>query len=623
MKTDPYHRIPSNFQLNKIIQTVSRSSLKWYTAILITLLSLLPQLQLWHARGLQWHGTYATVDGDEFLYSAYVNALIEGRPRRNDPFAGRNDNPNSPLPESTFSIQLIPPFIIASLARVVGLSASSAFIILIGAAGFLASLAVFWFLLNVTRDDRIAAVGTLFVLCFGGAVAGQGLLGVLLKQDVSTVGFPFLRRYQPAAAFFLFFIFCAFVWRALLADNLQRARLNSAVAGLTLGVLIFSYLYLWTAAVAWVICCGCLWLYFRPAERYKTIQVLAVLGGISLLALIPYLYLLSHRAQNLDETQTLIFTHRPDPFRIVEIIGALVLVLIFIGVRRSQLKTSDPIVIFTASLAILPFVLFNQQVVTGRSMQPFHFEIFIANYVVLVSLVFLIASFSRRLLSRTLFLIAILCLLWGIIEVGLPSKARYTTDVVNDEMIPVLQRLRQLGIHDGTMSNLQSQGNTPGVVFSPHSEVMRLLPTWTMQGTLLGLGRLDFGSASRKDRTVYTYLYYCGLDGPSLRDLFHNKSPDGFMNYYTVSAVFGHERVLRKLSLNFHPIEDAEIDEQVVAYETYVRSFSHEEALRHPITYVVVLRDSGFDFSRIDLWYERDVVEHVGSYDLYRLRLRT
>ena len=41
------------------------------------------------ARGAEWHGAYALVDGDEFLYSAYINALIENRPRRNDPELAR------------------------------------------------------------------------------------------------------------------------------------------------------------------------------------------------------------------------------------------------------------------------------------------------------------------------------------------------------------------------------------------------------------------------------------------------------------------------------------------------------------------------------------------------------
>src|SRR5882724_5164584 len=109
-------------------------------ATAILLLSLMPQIHFWLVRGKEWHGAYATLQGDEFLYSGYINALIDGRPRRNDPFAGRDSTPTSPLPESTFSIQFIPAFVIAWLARAGGASASTAFIVLIAVAGLLASL---------------------------------------------------------------------------------------------------------------------------------------------------------------------------------------------------------------------------------------------------------------------------------------------------------------------------------------------------------------------------------------------------------------------------------------------------------------------------------------------------
>src|SRR5947207_3213715 len=236
-------------------------SLKWClsVAIAIAFLALLPQLHLWYERGSQWNGAYAMVDGDEFLYSAYINALIDGRPRRNDPFSGRDDNPSAPLQESGYSINVIPAFVIYWPAKVFGVSASTAFIVLIGLAGFLASIAVFCLLLSVTHDNRVAAAGTLFVLCFGGTAAAQGLLGILLKEDVTSLGFPFLRRYQPSASFFLFFVLATLFWRALVIDNNKRARLYAVLAGSALGALVFCYFYLWTAAAAWITCCSVLW----------------------------------------------------------------------------------------------------------------------------------------------------------------------------------------------------------------------------------------------------------------------------------------------------------------------------------------------------------------------------
>ena len=603
---------------------MNRASLKWcaVVAFAITFLSLLPQLHLWSMRGSQWNGAYATIDGDEFLYSAYVNALIDGRPRKNDPFSGRDDNPNAPLPESAFSIQFVPPFLIASSARALGSSASTAFIVLVGVAALLATVSLFWFLVCVTGDNRIAAAGTLFVLTFGAAAAGQGLLGVWLKADVSSLGLPFLRRYQPAAGFFIFFVFCTFIWLALTATNKRWARIYAAFSGAAIAILVFSYLYLWTTAVAWLVCVAIVWLYFRPIDRRRAIEVLAIVGSALLLALPGYLYLLLHRSQTLDQTQTLISTHRPDLFRLPEMIAAFTIVLLVFGARRKRVDVQDAAIIFAASFAVLPLVIFNQQVVTGRSLQPFHFENFISNYAVLVGLMILVAYLLRPISSRALLWLAVLSLVWGAMEVVLPARVRSNSDIVNDEMVPVFQRLKALSSEDGTLSGLRNEGKTTVFVFSPQIEVLRLLPTWTAQGTAIGLGGLDFGTASQDDRKVFAYLYFCGTDTTRLIELLQDRTDDRFMNYYTRSAVFGHERVLPNLSLHPKPIENAEIDEQVRSYQTYVMTFSKEEVLKHPISYVVVLSQSGFDFSHIDRWYERESLERIGPYELYRLRLR-
>src|SRR6185436_11406858 len=116
-------------------------------------LSLAPQFHLWVTRGSQWNGAYAGIQGDEFLYSGYINALLHGRPRRNDPFAGRDSTPASPLPESTFSIQFIPSYVIASIGRVFGTSSATIFIAL-AIGGVLAGLAVM-FLLNTITSNRL------------------------------------------------------------------------------------------------------------------------------------------------------------------------------------------------------------------------------------------------------------------------------------------------------------------------------------------------------------------------------------------------------------------------------------------------------------------------------------
>lgn len=612
------------------MSTMPREPTRWklcaLTCLAMLLLSLIPQIHLWIVRGREWNGAYVTLQGDEPLYSAYINTLIDGRPRRNDPFAAVDSTPAAPMPESTFSIQLLPSYAIAFVARAFGLSASSAFIFLLGAAGLFASFSLFWLLTFVGVDYRLAAAGTLFVLCMGGLAGGHGLLGLLLKTgDLSIPSLPFLRRYQPAAAFPLFFAFNLLVWRALISESKRVARVSAILAGLSLAVLVFSYLYLWTAAAAWLACIGLLWFWFRPADRWKGLFGLVTIGTITAIALVPYAYLVSHRAATLDEHQTLTATHQPDLLRIPEILGALILVALVVAVRRRKIAWSKPPTLFAASFALLPLVVFNQQILTGKMMQPYHYQAFVVNYAVLVGAVVTAALLWKPMPTRVLVWIAALSFSWGFVEVGLPSRLNTVPAAIADEqIIPVLRRLKELSKEDGTVAGLRTDGKASTLVFSPQLAVARLVPTWTSQGTLIDMGAVDFGSGSREDRKkfFYLHLYYSRADIGALRAALNGSPDDPSMTYYARSVIFGHDRIVPALSGHFKPIQPEEIEQEVRAYQAYADSFSRQQVVKRPITYAVIPTDGSFDFANIDRWYERDAGERAEAYALYRLTLR-
>src|SRR5688572_12102980 len=121
-------------------------------AIAMTLLALLPQFQLIAQRGNSWQGTYVSFDFDEVAYASYLNALIDGRPRRNDPYTGRDESPHQPRAESLHSIQFVAAYAAALPARAFGLSAGTTLIIIRALAAFAATLALFWLLLLLTGD---------------------------------------------------------------------------------------------------------------------------------------------------------------------------------------------------------------------------------------------------------------------------------------------------------------------------------------------------------------------------------------------------------------------------------------------------------------------------------------
>jgi hypothetical protein len=590
----------------------------------MVVLSLLPQIDLWISRGQSWNGSFVSAFIDEAYYASYVNALMEGRPRRNDPFGARDDAPAKPLPESLYSIQFVPAYAVAWPARLFRISASSAFIILTPIAALLASLACFWLLVAVTNDRRVAATGTLFVLCLGGFFGSYGLFAK--PVDIAIPVLPFLRRYEPAVAFPLYLIFALLIWRSLTIANVRHSRLYALAAGLTLTILIYSYLYLWTAAAAWLACVCLLWFFLRRLDRVTTLWTAAITGAVTAIALLPYLYLISHRAVTTDEQQIMVATHRPELFHVHEIIGGIVLLCFAIAVWRGRVSRTDPQFIFVASLGLLPFVIFNQQVLSGRTLQAFHFEIYSVNYSVALALVLAPVFFWRSVPSRLLVWTAALSFTWGFFAVALPARAiGVTLATENDQRVPVLLRLKELAKEDGTLSDLRAKGEASTLVFSPTVPLIALLPSWTSQGTLLDITGADCAGVSREQRTYFFYLhlYYSNVDPETLRVALNGPQEHTPNELSGVrSVVFGHARIFPGLSSVFVPVRSEEVARAVQIYQTVINSFSREAALRRPIKYAVIPVEGNFDFANLDRWYDRDAGERVGDYVLYKLTLK-
>ena len=336
-----------------------------------------------------------------------------------------------------------------------------------------------------------------------------------------------------------------------------------------------------------------------------------------------YFYLLSQRSSELDKTTLLTSTHRPDLLRAPEMIAGVVLVLLVARVWRDKLLLAAPQTLFALSFLVLPFLVFNQQIVTGTSLQPFHYEVFIANYVVLAGLVLVVRILNPVIQRRTAVLIVSLALLWAAIEINLPFGAFYQLHVNTDKMVPVLLRLKEGANSDGTWESLRATGRTAGLVYTSGFGMSELLSTWAPQGTLLAPGSIFFQSmpeAERRER-LYTHFYYSGKDKEYLRELL-NERTNVFLALRAKILLFGTERVSQVVGWRYQPIRQDEIEREVETYATFVNSFAREQAEKYPLTYAITSADTDFDFSHIDRWYERDSGERAGIYTLHRLKLR-
>lgn len=599
----------------------SMVNVKWRFGILagivVALFGLYPQLALWNARGAEWNGTFASNDLDETAYAAYLQALIDGRPRKNDPYSGRDETVDAPQPESIFSIQFLPPSAISIPARLFGLDASKTFILLSIAASFFTALALFWLLAQITGDNRFAFVGTLIILFGGALAAGNGAINELLGRGAAYPFLPFLRRYIPAAAFPFFFAMFGFVWRGLKSEIKSTKYFSAAAAGLCFAVLVFSYFYLWTTAAAFLFALTLLWLILRPENWKQDIRFILLIDFICCLALVPYAVLLAQRAPATDSIQLLVLTHAPDLLRFPAIVCYVALLLTVLAVWRGSAALRQTSTIFLLAFALVPFLVFNQQTITGRSLQPFHYEYYVVNYitalvVVLVIFLFLKQVRAPKIYTSVLLVLGFAAVIWGYVEVKYTTRLLMFWNIEREAALPVTKRLAELAKENRVEARKSVTLNFDYVQADNQTIVAPQAVLWARhQHVFAGVGWEE-----NKER-FYQLNYYADRDADWLRSDFKSGDIEAYM------ALFGWDRFNATLSVNSRPLTVGELEAEIARYDNYYKNFSLEQATNPTLSYVVAPNSMPSDFSNLRRWYELDAGENFGAYTLYKVELKT
>ncbi len=613
--------------------------LRWRFGIIAGLFlaafSLYPQFKLIYNRGAEWNGHYAYNDVVEVAYASYLKALIDGRPRKNDPYTGRDDSSEHPQPESLFSIQFAGPYTIAIPARLFGIDATWAMTISGAVAAFLTALAIFWLIGMVTGDSLFALAASLFVLAGGALFAGEGAIGEILGTSYSYPYFPGFRRYVPAMAFPAFFALVGLVWKLISAPPYKEGVAASTADGVVLskakdtipylvvilstlafGYTVFSYFYVWTAAAAWLGLLGLLLLIVRPEGVRRDIKSLAALGGGCAAMIAPYAYLLSKRSHTMDDVQMLVRTHAPDLTRTPELISYVVLIVIAAGIVMKMFALSDRATLFAISLALTPILVFNQQIISGQSLQPIHYQVFIGDYVAGLAVVFTLGLIWRTADGRNALVaravvaaVALAAVLWGFVECHYTVRVLDEVNIIRDEALPVAKRLTELAKSDP----------------DPHrSVVLHLgiaeaddLPTVAPQALLWTRHQHVFAGVTwqeNKER-YYQQLYYDGVDERLLAE--RMKRGDDFVS---IIALFGWGRHTDRLNSQYKPLLYREIDEEARKYGEYIKTFDPGKNGVERLEYLVAETDRPVEsMVNIDMWFERKSAETFGKYTLYRL----
>jgi hypothetical protein len=323
----------------------------------------------------------------------------------------------------------------------------------------------------------------------------------------------------------------------------------------------------------------------------------------------------------MDKAQLLVFTRQPDFLRTVEIIGYFVLTLTALALWQKFTELKDRKAYFIAAFALAPCLVFNQQILTGRSLQPFHYEFYVINYVVLLAVVLIAAIFWQRVLSKMKTLSMILLSILGVLSIGWGYiEARETTEIwdsINirrDEAMPVNLRLRELA--EGNIENAKLQTSLNLEALQADSQ-----PTVAPQGVLWARHQHVFAGLSdweENRRRYYQLLYYSDLDADHLRNAL-----TGCRDIEACMALFGWDRFNARLSANARPLTLPEIDAEVRNFKNFTENFSVQDAQNPLLDYVVIYAQDDNKSENFDRWYERDAGEILGKYILFRVKLKT
>lgn len=610
--------------------------LRWRFGVIagisLAVFCLYPQFKMLYLRGGEWNGHYAYNDIDEVAYASYVRALMDGRPRKNDPYTGRDQTPETPQPESLFSIQFAAPYTIAIPASIFGIGTPWAMTIAGGLAGFLAALAAFWFLGRLTGDSWFAMAGSLAIFAFGALAAGEGALPEIFFDGFSYPYFPGFRRYIPALAMPAFFGMIGFVWLYINRETHEREvgdklkaqssklkelkLLYGALATLCFAYCVYSYFYIWTTAAAFLACLVLVWLIERPDSLKRDLKAFALLGTAWVAVLAPYAYLLTNRADSMDHVQLLVYTRMPDLNRVPEWIALATLVVLIIGMARKIFSIREPATLFALALALVPFAVFNQQVITGRSLQPIHYQVFIGNYAAMLALVVAVGLLWKRRLGQGRTGPKIICTAallvaaaWGLVECHYTVRVLDDANYERDKALPLARRLQEIAKNEADPHR--------ATVLSYDWLFADDMPTVAPQNVLWARHQHVFAGLSWEEskERYYQQLYYQNIDENGLDYLLKN-------DFVTMIALFGWGRHTDRLSVDAKPLTYGEIADEVKRYGDYIRNFGKQQAMNPLISYVIVANSDRTDLSKFEEWYELDEGEVIGGHKLYKVRLR-
>jgi hypothetical protein len=234
-------------------------------------------------------------------------------------------------------------------------------------------------------------------------------------------------------------------------------------------------------------------------------------------------------------------------------------------------------------------------------LQPFHYQQFIADYMILIA-AFLLLGIAWRAMPRIVPVTLTVASLS--IALTLAISATHLTHWSNAS----IDQKRAVAL------NIKNEHNRE-IVFSSDPLLSTLIPTEAANPVLWSRYNYVFGNITPAARRqlFFKYLYYSGFDETKLIQALQS-------DFTTRVEVFGAERSNPALSIKPQEIGAEEIAATGREFSAYCALFGKREASDPRLGYAIVFPNN--DLTNLDRWYSRDQGRSVGDVIIYRLTPR-
>lgn len=531
-------------------------------AVLFACLVMMPSFLQRFDQRYPYQGIHILGPDAEVYYAARVREVYDGFPSLgNTFFSAPKDQPalQPSLPELT----------IAYAGMTLGFNSLQAFL----AAKVVLAIAVFMLftllLLLVTGRPWVSLFATVAALEAGALLAAPWDWPLFLHPASASLEFlRFSRAVNPqwTVTFFLIELILLALW---VQSGRRLPLLLSALFSCTL---IYSYLYAWTYFFAVV---GVLFLWFAGRGDRRRVMDLTLFWVIVAVIAIPYvvhLSLLSGHPWYTDTSRRLGLVLRHGPV-ILSVWNA-----VFIGfalATRTLWPRKWPLL---PAVALAGFVAFNQQIITGHSIVPHHYNwYFIQPLASIFVCAFALSLLPYAFLSRRLRVV--MCVLFVLLCTSVASVQQWVAYQGIREYWGNIQ-------HMAPVIAYADQTLRPGqVVYSQDVAVLNIVPVATGADVYFA-GNATLALTS-DDRARYTYFMDLWLQGVT--------SDDAARDFPTVRRFMLSSRLhaiyYREAAGDYTRIPDEEVSHNVELYREFFALSLKEKLSRYPMSAVITTPD--------------------------------